>query len=197
MPLIEGFRVTNYRTLRDVTLGKLSGQHHGEPLSPLTVVIGKNGAGKSTLLDAFGFVADCLAQDVEVACDRKERGGFDRLRSRGMDGPISFEIYYREAPNERPITYELAIGLDKAGRPFVESELLNWPSRRSRLGTWATERRSRRHSREPSGRRSRATNRMRCVTRRSYSPMLSTPAAARASRPLDGPPPARSSTSGP
>ncbi|MFH0728678.1 MAG: AAA family ATPase [Pseudomonadota bacterium] len=124
MAVIEGFRVQHYRSLYDVTLGKLSSQQAGEPLSPLTVVIGKNGAGKSTLFDAFGFVADCLSVDVESACDMKQRGGFDRLRSMGVNEPIRFEIYYREAPNERPITYELAIALDTAGRPFVESELL-------------------------------------------------------------------------
>ncbi len=125
MALIEGFRVQNYRALRDVTLGKLfSAQGGGEPLTPLTVVIGKNGVGKSTLFDAFGFVADCLATDVETACDQKQRGGFERLRSMGVDEPIRFEIYYREAPLERPITYELSISLDRSGRPFVESEVL-------------------------------------------------------------------------
>lgn len=124
MAVIEGFRVQNYRALRDVTLGKLSSQQAGEPLTPFTVVIGKNGVGKSTLFDAFGFVADCLSADVESACDMKQRGGFDRLRSLGVDEPIRFEIYYREAPNERPITYELAIALDASGRPFVESEVL-------------------------------------------------------------------------
>ncbi len=124
MAVIEGFRVQNYRALRDVTLGKLSSQQAGEPLTPFTVVIGKNGVGKSTLFDAFGFVADCLSADVESACDMKQRGGFDRLRSLGVDEPIRFEIYYREAPNERPITYELAIALDASGRPFIESEVL-------------------------------------------------------------------------
>jgi predicted ATPase len=125
MALIEGFRVQNYRALRDVTLGKLSGQQSvGDPLTPLTVVIGKNGVGKSTLFDAFGFVADCLATDVETACDQKQRGGFERLRSMSVDEPIRFEVYYREAPKERPITYQLAIALDNSGRPFVESEVL-------------------------------------------------------------------------
>jgi len=124
MALIEGFRVQNYRALRDVTLGKLSSQQGGAPLTPFTVVIGKNGVGKSTLFDAFGFVADCLAQDVEQACDMKQRGGYERLHSRGTDGPISFEIYYREAKGERPMTYELSIALDDVGRPFVESERL-------------------------------------------------------------------------
>lgn len=124
MALIEGFRVQNYRALRDVTLGKLSSQQGGEPLTPFTVVIGKNGVGKSTLFDAFGFVADCLSHDVEQACDMKQRGGFDRLRSKGTNDPIRFEIYYREAKGERPLTYELSIALDATGRPFVESEVL-------------------------------------------------------------------------
>ena len=96
MALIEGFRVQNYRALRDVTLGKLSSQQGGAPLTPFTVVIGKNGVGKSTLFDAFGFVADCLSHDVEVACDMKQRGGYERLRSRGTREPMRFEIYYRE-----------------------------------------------------------------------------------------------------
>jgi predicted ATPase len=124
MPIIEGFRVQNFRALRDVALGKLSGQTSGEPLTPFTVVIGKNGVGKSSLFDAFGFVADCLATDVESACDMKQRGGFERLRAKGVDEPIRFEIYYREAIGERPISYELAIDLDPSGRPFVVSELL-------------------------------------------------------------------------
>jgi predicted ATPase len=123
MAVIEGFRVQNFRALRDVTLGKLSGSV-GEPLTPFTVVIGKNGTGKSSLFDAFGFVADCLATDVETACDMKQRGGFERLRSKGVNDPIRFEICYREASNERPITYELSIDLDESGRPYVESELL-------------------------------------------------------------------------
>lgn len=124
MALIEGFRVQNYKALRDVTLGKLSAQQKSEPLTPFTVVIGKNGAGKSTLFDAFGFVADCLSSDVEAACDMKQRGGYERLRSLGSDESIRFEIYYREAKGERPITYELAIALDSAGRPFVQDEVL-------------------------------------------------------------------------
>jgi|SRR5580658_748076 predicted ATPase len=124
MAIIEGFRVQNFRALRDVSLGKLSAQPTGEKLTPFTVVIGKNGVGKSSLFDAFGFVADCLATDVETACDMKQRGGFERLRSKGVDGPIRFEIYYREALTERPITFELSIALDASGRPFVESEIL-------------------------------------------------------------------------
>jgi len=123
MAIIEGFRVQNFRALHDLTLGRLSGQTC-EPLTPFTVVIGRNGVGKSSLFDAFGFLADCLATDVETACDQKQRGGFERLRSKGIHEPISFEIHYREAPDERPITYAVAINQDKAGRPCVVSEQL-------------------------------------------------------------------------
>lgn len=134
MAIIEGFRVQNFRALHDVSLGKLSGEQIGEPLTPFTVVIGKNGVGKSTLFDAFGFVADCLATDVETACDMKQRGGFERMRSKGMSEPIRFEIYYREAQNERPITYELAIDLDASGRPFVLSEALRQRRKNQKYG---------------------------------------------------------------
>ncbi len=123
MAIIEGFRVQNFRPLKDVAMGRLSGGQ-GKPLTPFTVVIGKNGSGKSSLFDAFGFVADCLATDVESACDIKQRGGYERLLSKGQQGPIRFEVFYREAPNERPISYELSVALDKSGRPFVESEVL-------------------------------------------------------------------------
>jgi predicted ATPase len=134
MAVIEGFRVQNFRALRDVTLGKIFAQKTGEPLTPFTVVIGKNGAGKSSLFDAFGFVADCLATDVETACDMKQRGGFARLRSKGIEEPIRFEIYYRDAPCERPITYELSIALDEQERPFVESEVLKRRRKGQRYG---------------------------------------------------------------
>ena len=80
MAIIEGFRVQNFRALRDVTLGRLFSAKE-QPLTPLTVVIGKNGVGKSSLFDAFGFLADCLTTDVETACDMKQRGGYDRLIS--------------------------------------------------------------------------------------------------------------------
>ena len=124
MSLIEGFRVQNYRSLRDITLGRLPGVKDTDALTPLTVVIGKNGAGKSTLFDAFGFLADCLTAGIETACDREQRGGFERMRSLGVKEPIRFSVCYREARNQRPITYDLAIDLDKSGRPFVASEQL-------------------------------------------------------------------------
>ena len=124
MAKIDGFRIKNFRSLKDVTLGKLWNQRSHEPLTSLTAVIGKKGVGKSTIFDAFGFLSDCLKFGVEEACDRNGRGGYERLLSKGQQGPIEFEIYYKEDGNARPITYEVAFDIDKSGRPFVARERL-------------------------------------------------------------------------
>lgn len=124
MAKMEGFRLRNFRALRDVILGRLWNQQESQPLTPITAVIGKNGVGKSTLFDAFGFLADCLRSGVEEACDARGRGGFERVRTQGQEGPIEFVIYYRQEGNARPITYELSIDVDTAGRPYVAKERL-------------------------------------------------------------------------
>jgi predicted ATPase len=124
MARIEGFRVQNYRVLKDVTLGKLWSTQRAAPLTPLVAVIGKNGSGKSTLIEAFHFLTDCLEFGVEEACDAAMPGGFDKLRSSGATVPLQFEVHYRETRDSRPITYELAIDADESGRPFVSSERL-------------------------------------------------------------------------
>ncbi|MGK5092031.1 AAA family ATPase [Deltaproteobacteria bacterium TL4] len=124
MAKIEGFRIQNFRALKNITLGRLWNQQQTEPLTPMTAVIGKNGVDKSTLFDAFGFLADCLKLGVEEACDARGRGGFAKLLSQGQSGPIGFEVYYKEDGNARPITYELSIDLDDSGRPQVLKERL-------------------------------------------------------------------------
>lgn len=124
MAKIEGFRIHNYRSLRDLAIGKLWDLQNTEPLTPMTAVIGKNGVGKSTLFDAFGFLADCLRSGVEEACDMRGRGGFSRIKSQGQTGPIKLEVYYKQEGNARPITYELSIDVDTTGRPYVQKERL-------------------------------------------------------------------------
>ena len=123
MALIEGFKVKNYRALQDIEIGKLWNTQKA-PLTPLTTVIGKNGAGKSSLFDAFGFLADCLRFGVEEACEMNGRGGINKIRSMGSSEPMEVEIYYRQDGNARPLTYQLAIDVDKNNRPYVKSERL-------------------------------------------------------------------------
>ncbi|MDO4700929.1 MAG: AAA family ATPase [Moraxella sp.] len=124
MAKIQGFRIRNFRVLKDITLGKLWNTQQKDALSNMTVVIGKNGVGKSTIFDAFGFLSDCLKSGVEEACDMHGRGGFQKILSKGGGGAIEFEIYYKEDGNARPITYELSISLDSHQRPYVSKERL-------------------------------------------------------------------------
>lgn len=130
MSLIEGFRVRNYRVLRDIVIGFMPPdcdpgsekrnapmQSPGEPLGALTVVIGKNGFGKSTLFDAFGFVVDSLRFGVEQACDL--RGGFSRIISQDSDGRLQLDVKYGQ------LLYSLMICADDYGIPYVFSEALS------------------------------------------------------------------------
>ena len=125
MAKIEGIWISNYRVLEDITLGRLAYMKQPQPLTPITAVIGKNGVGKSCLFDAFGFLSDCLKLGVEDACDARGRGGFERVRSQGSDGPIMFHVCYREEPHSQPITYCLMIDKDNSARPYVSMEVLH------------------------------------------------------------------------
>lgn len=122
MPRLLGIRIRNFKSLADVTLGQ-TGYGLGEPLPSLSCFIGPNGCGKSSLLDAFGFLADCLREGVEAACDKSQRGGFSRVRTQGSTEPVQFDLYYRETPNSRPITYSFQID-EVRGVPIVLSEHL-------------------------------------------------------------------------
>lgn len=124
MAQIEGIRIQNYRSLKDVTFGKTFENRRNSPLPRLIAIIGPNGCGKSTLMDALGFIGDCLLYGVEESCDKPHRGGFERLRTRGVNEPINFEIYYRQEKNSRPISYSLSIDLGGDGRPYVAYERL-------------------------------------------------------------------------
>ena len=124
MGRIAGISIKNYGSLKEIKMGKLLSDTNHKELTNMNAIIGQSGTGKSTLADAFGFLADCLEKGVEQACDLNGRGGYEKIRSQGVNDPIEFEIYYRETSNEAPITYELSIGLDKYNRPIVEKERL-------------------------------------------------------------------------
>ena len=119
IPRIEALRVKNYSALRDVKL---------RDITPLSVFLGPNGSGKSTLFDVFAFLAECFTVGLRRAWDK--RGRFKELRTRESDGPIEFELKYRETPKTPLITYHLTIDEEKMG-PRVKAEWLQW-----RRGSW-------------------------------------------------------------
>lgn len=114
VPRIESISVKNYRALKSITL---------EKLTPMTVLLGPNGSGKSTIFDVFNFLSECFQFGLRHAWDRRGRG--KELKSRGADGPIVFELKYREQPKMPVITYHLAIDEGKKG-PEVVEEWLQW-----------------------------------------------------------------------
>jgi predicted ATPase len=123
MARLLGLKIKNFKSLADVSLGQTAFGVGGPPLPSLSCFIGANGCGKSTLLDAFGFMADCLREGVEAACDKPHRGGFARIRTQGRLGAIRFDLYYRENSSARPITYSFAV--DEYDRvPVVVEEVL-------------------------------------------------------------------------
>ena len=124
MAILEGIQIQNFRALQDIALGRTLYDREQHTLPRLVTVIGANGSGKSSLLDALGFLGDCLAEGVEAACDKPHRGGFERLRTKGIQEPIKFEIRYKETPKARPISYSLYIDCDTQGRAQVVYERL-------------------------------------------------------------------------
>lgn len=113
-PRIESLRVENYRALRKVELDKLT---------PMTVLLGPNGSGKSTIFDVFNFLSECFQYGLRHAWDRRGRGR--ELKTRGADGPVVFDLKYREKPKTPIITYHLAIDEGAKG-PEVIEEWLQW-----------------------------------------------------------------------
>ena len=114
IPRIESLRVENYRALRKVELDRLT---------PMTVLLGPNGSGKSTVFDVFNFLSECFQFGLRHAWDRRGRG--KELKTRGADGPLVFDLKYRESPGTPVITYHLAIDEGARG-PEVIEEFLQW-----------------------------------------------------------------------
>ena len=114
---IESIRLKNYKAFRDATL---------KDIPPFLVVVGANGAGKTTLFDVFGFLHDCLKNNVRHALD--SRGRFKEVLSRDSDSDsILIEIQYRMeiAGVSRLVTYSLEIA-EKSGVPYVKREILRY-----------------------------------------------------------------------
>jgi predicted ATPase len=115
---IESIRVKNYKVFKEMTVGDLP---------RLSVFLGANGAGKSTFFDVFGFLSDALKTNVTTAINR--RGGFKEVISRDQNGPIEFEIKFRNTAEKGErvplITYSIEIG-EENKKPIVLREILKY-----------------------------------------------------------------------
>ena len=118
---IEALRIHNFRVFQDVTV---------ENIPQMAVFMGQNGAGKTTFFDVFGFLHDCLSNNVRSALAK--RGGFGEVISRDQTGDLQFEVKFRPSPDEPVITYELTIGLNERHVPVVKKEVMRF--RRGQYG---------------------------------------------------------------
>jgi predicted ATPase len=114
---VESIRLKNFKAFQNVTL---------EKIQPYTVFVGANGVGKTTLFDVFGFLRDCLRDNVRPALSK--RGGFKEVVSRGHENEeIEIEIKLKmELPiGLRTVTYIVCIANSTTG-PVVSREILRY-----------------------------------------------------------------------
>ena len=114
---IVRIRLRNFKAFQDVTL---------DNIKPYTVFVGANGSGKSTLFDVFGFLRDCLRENVRPALAK--RGGFREVVSRGHElEPILIELGLRIklGIGERTVTYLVEIA-SRDGLPIITKEVLKY-----------------------------------------------------------------------
>ncbi len=106
---IEQIRLKNFKTFQNVTV---------KDIQPFTVLVGANGSGKSSFFDVFGFLRDCLRDNVRTALTK--RGGFREVITRGHEGEsILIELKLRmplkieNTTSERTVTYFIEIASNK------------------------------------------------------------------------------------
>lgn len=121
---IESLHVKNFRVFRDILLSDLPN---------MCVFLGANGTGKTTLFDVFGFLKDALTHNVRQATQK--RGGFNELKSRDSQGPISIEIKFRTDDTDNLATYYLEVD-EKDSRPVVSREILKFRRGRRYGSPW-------------------------------------------------------------
>jgi len=114
---IESIKIKNYRVFQDVKIVNMP---------RFCVVIGANGSGKSTLFDIFGFLRDCLNQNVRQAL--QVRGGFKEVISRNKTNEnieIHLQFRMKITDTERLVTYVLIIGQEN-NFPVIRREILRY-----------------------------------------------------------------------
>ena len=112
---IEQIRLKNFKAFQNVTL---------KDIPPFAVLVGANGSGKSTLFDVFGFLRDCLRDNVRSALTR--RGGFKEVVSRGhaqetieIELKVKMDLFI----GDRTVTYLVEIGSSNGEISVVREQL--------------------------------------------------------------------------
>ena len=115
---LEKIRLKNFKTFQDAEMSNIPA---------FCIIVGANGSGKTSFFDVFGFLKDCLMNNVAKAI--RNRGGYHELVSRGHDDEsIQIELQYRTEINKRNrlVTYLLEIGLDEHKKISVKREILRY-----------------------------------------------------------------------
>ena len=131
-PVIEGFWIRNFRTLKQIAVGSSFQQatvamedvaFQPYELGPFTLFVGPNGSGKSTLLDAFSLLNEVLLNGTESAFAK--RGGFQSVVSQGMaEEAITFGFEFRACADPRPLTYIVSFEGGKSRAPIISNEAI-------------------------------------------------------------------------
>jgi predicted ATPase len=114
---IEQIRLKNFKMFQDATV---------RGIQPFTVLVGANGSGKSTFFDLFGFLRDCLKDNVRAALTK--RGGFREVVTRGHESEeILIELKIRMALpiGSRLVSYRVEIAQPN-GAVVVKGERLQY-----------------------------------------------------------------------
>lgn len=109
----EGITVRNFKSLNCVTLG-VDKHEYGKPLTNITCCIGAPNTGKSNFLDVFRFIRDVNQCGIAFACS--VRGGYDAVRTKGKQGPITFEFVLSDIVGDK---YKYVLSIDKDDRGNV------------------------------------------------------------------------------
>ena len=129
--MIEGFWIRQFRSLKRLGIGScfelfsvVDGDLDRAPfeLGPVTLFTGNSGAGKSTIFDALAFLADCFHCGLDYA--GQKRGGVENIFHQEAKSALSIGIDVRLKDDADVATYAVAVGCDKNGVPFIESEIL-------------------------------------------------------------------------
>ncbi len=123
---IESISIENFRVFKNTTI---------KGIPKMAVFLGPNGSGKSTFFDIFGFLSDCLQNNVNIAINR--RGGFNEIISRdsNINDKIKFEIKFRNTniSSDKPplVTYIIVLAFNE-GKSYISKEILKY--RRGQTG---------------------------------------------------------------